>query len=146
MKVRFIQTIMIALMLGVIYLGQDSNTRAGVMNINGALFLLLTNMTFSNMFAVVQASKSYFMLLSFNTFSIGMPFGTYLGSFLKAPELCKSTYHFRCFAWNCPYSFGSISMACTESMCITSANSWPSFHSLSSLPYSLPESSTTWWA
>ena len=75
MKVRFIQTIMIALMLGVIYLGQDSNTRAGVMNINGALFLLLTNMTFSNMFAVVQASKSlfgihnsFFMLLSFRTF------------------------------------------------------------------------------
>merc|ERR1719433_1464505 len=45
---------MIALMLGVIYLGQDSNTRAGVMNINGAMFLLLTNMTFSNMFAVVN--------------------------------------------------------------------------------------------
>ena len=69
MKVRFIQTIMIALMLGVIYLGQDSNSRAGVMNINGALFLLLTNMTFSNMFAVVQASKSYFMPLSFRTLS-----------------------------------------------------------------------------
>ena len=68
MKVRFIQTIMIALMLGVIYLGQDSNSRAGVMNINGALFLLLTNMTFSNMFAVVQASKSLFGIKPFSCF------------------------------------------------------------------------------
>jgi hypothetical protein len=45
----------IALVLGVIYLNQDYN-QAGVMNINGALFLLLTNTTFQNMFAVVNVS------------------------------------------------------------------------------------------
>ena len=43
----------IALILGVIYYGQE-NTQSGIMNINGALFLLLTNMSFSNMFAVVN--------------------------------------------------------------------------------------------
>lgn len=53
MQVRIIQTIVIALVLGVIYLGQETN-QAGVMNINGALFLLLTNTTFQNMFAVVN--------------------------------------------------------------------------------------------
>jgi len=53
MKVRLVQTVLISLLLGVIYLGQDYD-RAGIMNINGALFLLLTNMTFQNMFAVVQ--------------------------------------------------------------------------------------------
>jgi hypothetical protein len=45
----------IALVLGVVYLNQDYN-QAGVMNINGALFLLLTNTTFQNMFAVVNVS------------------------------------------------------------------------------------------
>ena len=43
----------IALILGVIYYGQENN-QSGIMNINGALFLLLTNMSFSNMFAVVN--------------------------------------------------------------------------------------------
>lgn len=43
----------IALILGVVYLDQDVNQQ-GVMNINGALFLILTNMTFQNMFGVVN--------------------------------------------------------------------------------------------
>jgi len=41
--------------LGLIYLNQD-NDQASIMNINGALFLLLTNTTFQNMFAVVNVS------------------------------------------------------------------------------------------
>lgn len=53
MQVRIIQTIVIALVLGVIYLGQKEDQN-GIMNINGALFLLLTNTTFQNMFAVVN--------------------------------------------------------------------------------------------
>ena len=51
----FILLQIIALILGIIYFGQK-NDQAGVMNINGALFLLITNMTFSNMFAVVNVS------------------------------------------------------------------------------------------
>ena len=46
---------MIALVLGIIYLDQEYD-QEGVMNINGALFLILTNMTFQNMFGVVTVS------------------------------------------------------------------------------------------
>jgi uncharacterized membrane protein (Fun14 family) len=50
----------IAIVLGVIYLGQEADQQ-GVMNINGALFLLLTNTTFQNMFAVVNVSQHFFV-------------------------------------------------------------------------------------
>ena len=46
----------ISLLFGIIYLGQELN-QEGVMNINGALFLFLTNMTFQNVFAVVNVSE-----------------------------------------------------------------------------------------
>nr|AHK05664.1 ATP-binding cassette transporter sub-family G 90506 [Tigriopus japonicus] len=52
-KVRFVQTLLISLVLGLIYLNQELS-QEGVMNINGALFLLLTNMTFMNLFTVMN--------------------------------------------------------------------------------------------
>lgn len=52
-KVRFLQTIMVSLLIGVIYFGQRVD-QDGVMNINGALFIFLTNMTFQNVFAVIN--------------------------------------------------------------------------------------------
>ncbi|KAJ8914462.1 hypothetical protein NQ315_011403 [Exocentrus adspersus] len=52
-KVRLLQTIMIALVLVAIYYGQELN-QEGVMNINGVLFMFLTNMTFQNIFAVTH--------------------------------------------------------------------------------------------
>ncbi|XP_014285221.1 protein white [Halyomorpha halys] len=52
-KVRMLQTFMVALMIGVIYFGQELD-QDGVMNINGALFICLTNMTFQNVFAVIN--------------------------------------------------------------------------------------------
>ncbi|XP_071526746.1 protein white isoform X2 [Panulirus ornatus] len=52
-KVRFIQVMAIALLIGMIYWGQKL-TQEGITNINGALFLLLTNMTFQNVFGVVS--------------------------------------------------------------------------------------------
>ncbi|XP_046741059.1 ABC multidrug transporter H-like [Diprion similis] len=51
-KVRFLQTIMVAMLIGFIYYGQKLDQN-GVMNINGALFIFLTNMTFQNVFAVI---------------------------------------------------------------------------------------------
>jgi hypothetical protein len=45
----------IALILGSIYWQQELDQN-GVMNLNGALFLLLTNMTFQNAFAVINVS------------------------------------------------------------------------------------------
>lgn len=53
-KVRLIQSLFIAILLGLIYLQQKLDER-GVMNINGALFLVLTNVTFQNMFSVINA-------------------------------------------------------------------------------------------
>ncbi|PNF26870.1 hypothetical protein B7P43_G16260 [Cryptotermes secundus] len=52
-KVRILQTLMVSVLIGVIYYGQDLN-QDGVMNINGALFIFLTNMTFQNVFAVIN--------------------------------------------------------------------------------------------
>lgn len=52
-KVRLIQTVMIAVLIGLIFF-QQKMTQEGVMNINGALFLFLTNMTFQNVFSVIN--------------------------------------------------------------------------------------------
>ncbi|XP_026676530.1 protein white [Diaphorina citri] len=53
MKVRLLQTLMVSIMIGLIYFGQNLD-QDGVMNINGALFICLTNMTFQNVFAVIS--------------------------------------------------------------------------------------------
>jgi len=45
----------LSLMLGLIYLQLDTDQQ-GVQNINGVLFLMLTNMTFSNVFGVLNVS------------------------------------------------------------------------------------------
>ncbi|CAL1533117.1 unnamed protein product [Lymnaea stagnalis] len=52
--VRIMQTVVMALVLGLVYLQLDVDQK-GVMNINGALFLLLTNVSFTNMFAVLTS-------------------------------------------------------------------------------------------
>ncbi|XP_063236423.1 protein white-like [Bacillus rossius redtenbacheri] len=52
-KVRILQTVMVALVIGLVYFNQKMD-QDGVMNINGALFLFLTNMTFQNLFAVIN--------------------------------------------------------------------------------------------
>lgn len=46
---------MVALLIGVIFYGQILD-QDGVMNINGALFLFLTSMTFQNLFATINVS------------------------------------------------------------------------------------------
>lgn len=46
---------MVSLMIGLIYFGQDYD-QDGVMNINGALFICISNMTFQNVFAVITVS------------------------------------------------------------------------------------------
>lgn len=51
--VALAQTIVIALLFGLIYLRLNYD-QSGVQNLNGVLFLLLTNTSFSNMFAVLN--------------------------------------------------------------------------------------------
>lgn len=52
---------MVAVLIGLIFLNQPM-TQVGVMNINGAIFLFLTNMTFQNVFAVINVSFLHFLL------------------------------------------------------------------------------------
>lgn len=47
---------MVALMIVLIYYGQTLD-QDGVMNINGVIFICLTNMTFQNVFAVINVSE-----------------------------------------------------------------------------------------
>lgn len=58
---------MVALVVGVIFYGQEL-TQDGVMNINGAIFLFLTNMTFQNVFSVANVGLFYDDLRIFNIF------------------------------------------------------------------------------
>jgi hypothetical protein len=58
----------LSVLIGVVFFGQELN-QDGVMNINGAIFIFLTNMTFQNTFAVVTVS-------TVKSFGIG---GGYIG-------------------------------------------------------------------
>jgi ATP-binding cassette, subfamily G (WHITE), eye pigment precursor transporter len=51
--IALIQTIFISVILGLVYL-QQKNDQPGIQNINGVLFLMLLNSSFSNMFAVIN--------------------------------------------------------------------------------------------
>ncbi|CAL1533116.1 unnamed protein product [Lymnaea stagnalis] len=53
-RVRILQTLTLAIVLGLVYL-QTTVDQKGIMSINGAIFLLITNTSFSNMFAVVNS-------------------------------------------------------------------------------------------
>lgn len=86
----------IAVVLGIIYFGQTEDQN-GIMNINGALFLLLTNTTFSNMFAVVNVSP--LSLIAAHTIYIG-PIPSWIFS-----GLLHGTAHIltRAFQWHVPH-------------------------------------------
>ncbi|XP_055690663.1 protein white isoform X2 [Lutzomyia longipalpis] len=53
MNVRLFQTVTVSFLIGLIFFQQKLD-ETGVMNINGAIFLFLTNMTFQNVFAVIN--------------------------------------------------------------------------------------------
>lgn len=53
---------MVSLLVGVVYFNQRLD-QDGVMNINGALFIFLTNMTFQNVFAVINVKFLYSLVL-----------------------------------------------------------------------------------
>lgn len=53
-----------ALITGIIYFGQEYNTE-GIQNVNGAIFLMLVNQSFDNMFPVVNVSVRLYFLQNF---------------------------------------------------------------------------------
>eukprot|EP00118_Oscarella_pearsei_P007541 m.37374 g.37374 ORF g.37374 m.37374 type:complete len:423 (+) comp32367_c0_seq5:1839-3107(+) len=54
LRVKFIQTLFIAILVGLVYL-RSGNKRENVQNINGALFFFVTQQSLTNMFGVLQA-------------------------------------------------------------------------------------------
>lgn len=64
---------MVSFLIGIIFYGQVLD-QDGVMNMNGALFLFLTNMTFQNVFAVINASYLHFSNLFLNSSSHDLHF------------------------------------------------------------------------
>ncbi|CAG0883457.1 unnamed protein product [Cyprideis torosa] len=61
-KVRLLEVIAVALIQGLVFLSQPLNAE-GINNINGALFLLINNMTFQNAFAIVSVFCSEYPIL-----------------------------------------------------------------------------------
>ncbi|CAL4129612.1 unnamed protein product, partial [Meganyctiphanes norvegica] len=53
LKIRIIDALVMSIITGLIYLGQDIN-QDGIMNINGAIFLIIINMSFGNIISVVE--------------------------------------------------------------------------------------------
>ena len=56
-RVNVGQTIVIGLMIGIVFLDQDYD-QEGVLNINGAIFIMLTNVTFGYQFSVINVSRA----------------------------------------------------------------------------------------
>ena len=53
LRMRVIQTIVMSLLVGIIFSGQEVN-QDGVQNLNGALFMIMTNITMQNTFGVID--------------------------------------------------------------------------------------------
>lgn len=54
-RIKFSQTLTVALLLGIVYWRQQLDQK-GIMNINGAIFILIINLTFMNVFSVINVN------------------------------------------------------------------------------------------
>ncbi|CAG2116215.1 unnamed protein product, partial [Medioppia subpectinata] len=69
-QVRLLQTVVIAVIVGIVYWNQKLDQKS-VMNINGALFLLVTNMSFQNTMAVINVcNKNQLSFYKFTEYSV----------------------------------------------------------------------------
>jgi hypothetical protein len=96
---------MVAILIGIMFFGQEL-TEDGVMNINGALFLFLTNMTFQNVFAVINVRK---IALNFS------------------PQFADHLFCYRCFAPSYQFSCEKMPMECTGPTFTSSAKRWQKY-------------------
>ena len=53
-QTRIIQAVVTALVLGIVFIGQNYHTQEGAMNVNGAILLMLIQMSYNTAFAVVE--------------------------------------------------------------------------------------------
>ena len=56
-RVKMVMAVIIGLILGVVYQAQDMD-QAGIQNINGALFVIVTNLSFANIFSICNTYSS----------------------------------------------------------------------------------------
>nr|QTW43725.1 ABCG-like protein 2 [Eurytemora affinis] len=52
-KVKFIQTVIMSLIIGIVFLNQELD-QPGIMNLNGAFFVIIVNLSFGNLFPVLN--------------------------------------------------------------------------------------------
>ena len=109
-RARMFQNVFIALVLGAIYFGQEM-TQQGIMNINGALYVFLINITFANNFLVINVFCSELPLL-IREYSSGLyHVSAYYISKMIAEVSCYEMFFFRrlelrssYFSCQCSYS------------------------------------------
>lgn len=100
---------MVSLLIGVVYFDQRLD-QDGVMNVNGALFIFLTNMTFQNVFAVINVRMRW------------RRSGKGKGTRQKTDS--HEIFPSRSSAQSYLYSCASIATECIERTCISSAKHW----------------------
>lgn len=104
---------MVSLLVGIVYFNQRLD-QDGVMNINGALFIFLTNMTFQNVFAVINVK---FICLYKNYIKIKREVMPFMCIYVR---ICVYISFILCrfFAQNYRYFYENIETACIVQMYI----------------------------
>ncbi|KPM06128.1 ABC transporter sub-family G-like protein 10 [Sarcoptes scabiei] len=69
-RIKIVQTIVVALLLGLVFVSQNLDQK-GIMNINGAIFSTIINLTFMNVFSCINTFSSELPLF-FREYSNGM--------------------------------------------------------------------------
>jgi len=67
LKLLFFSVQFISLLIGFVYFDQTYDQK-GVQNINGCMFLMQVQMTFGNLFAVLNVSLKFFVILVYNKY------------------------------------------------------------------------------
>ena len=92
----------IAIIIGILFVDQDYN-KEGIMNVNGALFMMIVDQSFSNMLFVMNVSYHILYIYMF-------PRGG-----RKMTNVCKLILkRYRYFVRKSEYSCGNTSMECIE--------------------------------
>ena len=76
-KVKIITAVLVGLILGVLYQGQELN-QAGIQNANGALFLIITNLSFGSNFSICNTFCSELLIFLRSVTDPGLAVSNYI--------------------------------------------------------------------
>ena len=76
-KVKIITAVLVGLILGVLYQGQELN-QAGIQNANGALFLIITNLSFGSNFSICNTFCSELLIFLRSVTEPGLAVSNYI--------------------------------------------------------------------